>query len=88
MDDPNCKIIPLKYDLEEVDMDPDTERTTASIKSTSTPMKNPFDDETTMADDEKKKPMMKESVSEGRMKRFLNDIKNNCKTTDTVVESK
>lgn len=90
------KFIPLKYDLEEVDLeaDVDTEQTTASIKSVSTPAKNQ-----TMTMDEhnadtmdmemaKNMEAMAPKESEGRVKRFFNDIKNNCKTADTVLESK
>lgn len=80
------KIIPLKHDLEEVDLEADvdtelTEQTTASIKSASTPAKNQFEMDAT----EKEIDATKES--EGRVKRFFNEIKNNCKTADTVVES-
>lgn len=88
------KHIPLKYDLEEVDLegDGDTERTTASIKSANTPTKNPFDgddidDIDTMPKKEEMPPATKESSGDGRVKRFLNEIKSNCKTADTVVES-
>lgn len=86
------KIIPLKYDLEEVDIegDGDTERTTASIKSVNTPTKNPFDGDDAEDMEAKKKeemPPAKDSSGEGRVKRFLNEIKSNCKTADTVVES-
>lgn len=80
--------------MEEVDLegDGDTERTTASIKSANTPSKNPFDgDETDDMDDGQKKEGMpattKGSSGDGRVKRFINDIKSNCKTADTVVES-
>lgn len=90
------KIIPLKYDLEEIDLegDGDTERTTASIKSANTPSKNPFDgdDIDDMGTMQKKNEEMptttKETSGDGRVKRFLNEIKSNCKTADTVVESK
>lgn len=89
------KIIPLKYDLEEVDLDGDgdTERTTASIKSVNTPTKNPFDgddidDIDTVQKKEEMQPAAKESSGDGRVKRFFNEIKSNCKTADTVVESK
>lgn len=74
-----------------MDPDGDTERTTASIKSMSSPIKSPFDDNdesTAGASKSAAAATMKESSSEGRMKRFFNDIKNNCKTADTVVESK
>lgn len=86
------KHIPLKYDLEEVDLDGDgdTERTTASIKSANTPTNNPFDGEDvdTMPKKGETAATIKESSSDGRVKRFLNEIKSNCKTADTVVESK
>lgn len=88
------KIIPLKYDVEEIDLegDGDTERTTASIKSANTPTKNPFDgDDTDDTDAAQKKEGMpattKDSSGDGRVKRFINEIKSNCKTADTVVES-
>lgn len=85
------KIIPLKHDLEEVDLeaDGDTEQTTASIKSVSTPAKNqldmdePIDTMKTVNEMDADAP----KESEGRVKRFFNEIKNNCKTADTVVES-
>lgn len=85
------KIIPLKHDLEEVDLeaDGDTEQTTASIKSVSTPAKNQFElDDTvdTMETVEEIEPTTPKE-NEGRVKRFFNEIKNNCKTADTVVES-
>lgn len=82
------KIIPLKHDLEEVDLEADvdtelTEQTTASIKSASTPAKNQFEMDTA----EKEIDATTPKESEGRVKRFFNEIKNNCKTADTVVES-
>lgn len=85
------KIIPLKHDLEEIDLeaDGDTEQTTASIKSLSTPAKNQLEsDESvtpmqTVKEDEATTP----KENEGRVKRFFNEIKNNCKTADTVIES-
>lgn len=82
------KIIPLKHDLEEVDLEADvdtelTEQTTASIKSASTPAKNQFEMDAT----EKEIDATTPKESEGRVKRFFNEIKNNCKTADTVVES-
>ena len=87
------KIIPLKYDLEEVDLeaDVDTEQTTASVKSVSTPAKN----QTGMDEHNVDAMEMAKDVevnapkeSEGRVKRFFNEIKNNCKTADTVLESR
>lgn len=85
------KIIPLKYDLEEVDLeaDGDTEQTTASIKSVSTPAKNQMGMEEHNVDTmEMAKDMDAPQESEGRVKRFFKEIKNNCKTADTVVEGK
>ncbi|XP_055323034.1 uncharacterized protein LOC129578445 [Sitodiplosis mosellana] len=81
------KIIPLKHDLDEVDLEADvdtelTEQTTASIKSVSTPAKNQFEMNATVEEIEATTP----KESEGRVKRFFNEIKNNCKTSDTVVE--
>lgn len=86
------KIIPLKHDVEEVDLeaDGDTEQTTASIKSVSTPAKNqldmdePVDTMETVKEVDSAAP----KENEGRVKRFFNEIKNNCKTADTVIESK
>lgn len=87
------KIIPLKYDLEEVDLeaDGDTEQTTASIKSVSTPAKNQIGMEEHNVDTMEMAKDMDANApqeSEGRVKRFFKEIKNNCKTADTVVESK
>lgn len=81
--------------MEEIDLegDGDTERTTASIKSANTPTKNPFDGDDDIDDmevvpkKEKMPPAIKEHSGDGRVKRFLNEIKSNCKTADTVVES-
>lgn len=86
------KIIPLKHDLEEVDLeaDGDTEQTTASIKSVSTPAKNQLEmDEPTggTMDTVHEVDATTPKESEGRVKRFFNEIKNNCKTADTVIES-
>lgn len=80
------KIIPLKHDLEEIDLenDGDTEQTTASIKSVSTPAKNQMEMEG-MANDI---DTMARANHDGPMKRFFNEIKNNCRTADTVVERK
>lgn len=82
------KIIPLKHDMEEVDLD--GEQTTASIKSVSTPAKNQMElDENMETMENMKDPTPKESTEGGgRVRRFLNDIKSNCKTADTVLESK
>lgn len=87
------RIIPLKYDLEEVDLeaDVDTEQTTASIKSVSTPAKNQTGMEEHNVDAMEMAKDMEANApkeSEGRVKRFFNEIKNNCKTADTVLESK
>lgn len=87
------KIIPLKYDLEEIDLeaDGDTEQTTASIKSVSTPAKNQMGMEEHNVDTMEMAKDMDANApqeSEGRVKRFFKEIKNNCKTADTVVESK
>lgn len=85
--DPNYKIIPLKYDLEDVDLDNDvTERSTASIKSISSQVKSQFDEVENKNNEEISN--MKQSSSGGHLKRFIDNIKNNCKTTDTVVERK
>lgn len=85
------KIIPLKPDLEEVDLeaDGDTEQTTASIKSISTPAKNQLemDESVTPMETVKEMEATTPKESEGRVKRFFNEIKNNCKTADTVIES-
>lgn len=85
------KIIPLKHDLEEVDLeaDGDTEQTTASIKSVSTPAKNQLemDENVDTMQVIKEADMSTTPKEEGRVKRFFNEIKNNCKTADTVVES-
>lgn len=80
------RIIPLKYDVEEVDLenDGDTEQTTASIKSVSTPAKNPMEIEG-MANEV---DTMARANHDGPVKRFFNEIKNNCRTADTVVERK
>lgn len=80
------KIIPLKYDVEDVDLenDGDTEQTTASIKSVSTPAKNPMEIEG-MANEV---DTMVRTNHDGPVKRFFNEIKNNCRTADTVVERK
>lgn len=88
--DPNYKIIPLKYDLEDVDMDGDvTERSTASIKSSSSQVKSQFDDADTKIDiNHDEMETMKKSNSGGHLKRFIDNIRNNCKSTDTVVERK
>lgn len=72
--------------------DGDTERTTASIKSANTPTKNPFDgDDVDDMEPVHKKvetaDTTKESSGDSRVKRFFNEIKSNCKTADTVVES-
>lgn len=84
------RIIPLKHDMEEVDLeaDGDTEQTTASIKSVSTPAKNQLDMDETVDSTETVKEMETTTTreNEGRVKRFFNDIKNNCKTADTVLE--
>lgn len=84
-------IIPLKPkpDLEEVDLEADGEQTTASIKSVSTPAKHQFEMEDTADAMEsiKENEATTPKESEGRVKRFFNEIKNNCKTADTVVES-
>lgn len=98
------QIIPLKPpapDLEEIDLDGDveTERTTASIKSTNTPNNNPFD-----SDDNDEKPMRestgdskdteavkipRKESTDGPVKRFFNEIKDiSCKNSNTAVESK
>lgn len=86
------KFIPLKHDLEEVDLeaDGDTEQTTASIKSVSTPAKNQLEmDEPAggTMDTVHEVDATAPKESEGRVKRFFNEIKNNCKTADTVIES-
>lgn len=80
------KIIPLKHDLEEIDLegDGDTEQTTASIKSVSTPAKNQLE----MDEAAKEIDTPAKEQSDGPVKRFFNEIKNNCKTSDTVVECK
>lgn len=84
------KFIPLKYDLEEVDLeaDGDTEQTTASIKSVGTPAKNQtgIEDVDTM-EVVKNMDANASKENEGRVKRFFNEIKNNCKTADTVIDS-
>lgn len=84
------KFIPLKYDLEEVDLeaDGDTEQTTASLKSVSTPAKNQTGMDESNVDTTEVAKNMDGKESEGRVKRFFNEIKNNCKTADTVLESK
>lgn len=86
------RIIPLKHDLEEVDLeaDGDTEQTTASIKSVSTPAKNQLDMDESADSTGTVQEMETTNTreNEGRVKRFFNDIKNNCKTADTVLESK
>lgn len=78
------KIIPLKHDLEEIDLenDGDTEQTTASIKSVSTPAKNQPDMEAMPTDMD----TIARTSHDGPVKRFFNEIKNNCRTADTVVE--
>lgn len=85
------RIIPLKHDLEEVDLeaDGDTEQTTASIKSVSTPAKNQFemDEPVGTMETVQEVDATTPKESEGRVKRFFNEIKNNCKTADTVIES-
>lgn len=88
------KIIPLKPDLEEIDLecDGDTEQTTASIKSVSTPAKNQLDMDENMESMETIKEIQTPTVeqkgnNEGRVRRFFNEIKNNCKSADTVIES-
>lgn len=84
------KIIPLKADMDEVDLegDGDTEQTTASIKSVSTPAKQTELDENMETMESMKDPAPKEHSEGGRVRRFFNEIKNNCKTADTVLESK
>lgn len=88
------KIIPLKPDLEEIDLecDGDTEQTTASIKSVSTPAKNQLDMDENLESMETIKEIQTPTVeqkgnNEGRVRRFFNEIKNNCKSADTVIES-
>lgn len=96
----DVQIIPLKHDLEEIDLDADveTERTTASIKSTNTPNNNPFDsdDNDEMVNqkntgDSKNKnssKMPRKESTDGPVKRFFNEIKDiSCKNSNTAVES-
>ncbi|XP_031634510.1 uncharacterized protein LOC116347879 isoform X2 [Contarinia nasturtii] len=84
------KIVPLKHDLEELDLeaDGDTEQTTASIKSVNTPAKNQLEIEDSVDQletiNETQANTQKEN--EGRVKRFFSEIKNNCKSSDTVIE--
>lgn len=96
----NYQIIPLKHDLEEIDLDGDveTERTTASIKSASTPNNNPFDSDDNdemggrkTSSEKKTKETVKTQPKEntdGPVKRFFNEIKDiSCKNSNTAVES-
>lgn len=71
------KIIPLKHDLEEVDLEADGDA------------KNQFelDDTVDTMETVKEIEPTTPKENEGRVKRFFNEIKNNCKTADTVVES-
>lgn len=90
--------IPLKGDLkppmEEIDLDGDGERTTASIKSM-TPAKNPFESDEEDSSITKQVDKMGSKVTsavregEGRVKRFFKEIKNksNCKNADTAIEN-
>lgn len=90
--------IPLKgqpkHEMEEIDLDGDGERTTASIKSV-TPAKNPFDSDDEDSNLTKQVDKMGDKVTsavrdgEGRVKRFFKEIKNksNCKNADTAVEN-
>lgn len=80
--------------MEEIDLDGDGERTTASIKSM-TPAKNPFDSDEEDSAITKQVDKMGSKVTsavregEGRMKRFFKEIKNksNCTNADTAIES-
>lgn len=84
---------PLKQEMEEIDLDADGERTTASIKSV-TPAKNPFEsnEDLSLATQVDKMGTKVTSVvrdGEGRVKRFFKEIKNksNCKNADTALEN-